>query len=93
MEPGSVFALFQRGATRLEQGDPAGAALDFDSAIAANPRAVEAYAWRARARLALGDRSGALADCEVVLARAPTDWGGFAEIVRLAESLRSGTSR
>ncbi|MCC6849491.1 MAG: tetratricopeptide repeat protein [Deltaproteobacteria bacterium] len=59
--PEDLAARYDRGRARMALGDPAGAARDFERAIARmrEPRPEHVFAWR-DARIALGDRAGAI---------------------------------
>ncbi|MCC6766743.1 MAG: tetratricopeptide repeat protein [Deltaproteobacteria bacterium] len=59
--PEDVGARYDRGRARMALGDPAGAAQDFERAIAGmrEPRPEHVFAWR-DARIALGDPAGAI---------------------------------
>ena len=51
-----------RGAAKLESGDPQGAIIDYDRAITINPQYAKAYFNRGIAKSALGDPRGAIDD-------------------------------
>ena len=53
---------FNRGVSRMGEGDHAGAVADFDRAIETDPGNAEAHSHRGSARLHMGDVEGAIAD-------------------------------
>ena len=63
----------QRGLTKTDKGDFAGAVRAFDTAIKASLASVAAYRHRGYAKLQLGDYMGTINDCSEVLRMNPKD--------------------
>ena len=75
---GKRFDLYaDRGLTRLDAGDPAGAASDYTRALELDPSIWQGYSMRALARMRAGDAAGALADYDVLVVRRPEHVGGW----------------
>jgi tetratricopeptide (TPR) repeat protein len=77
-------AHLDRGSSRCEIEDFAGARADLDEAIRIHPRFAAAFCNRAVVRLAVGDFPGALADCDEALKIRPS----FAEALHNRASVR-----
>jgi tetratricopeptide (TPR) repeat protein/S1-C subfamily serine protease len=60
-----------RGAAKTESGDPEGAIVDYNRAIAINPQYAKAYFNRGNAKSVLGDKKGAIADLDRAIAINP----------------------
>lgn len=70
-DPQGSQALLQRAASKMDQGDDAGAEVEATRALGLDPRASAPLFYRGWARGRAGDRSGAIADLEAYLAREP----------------------
>jgi len=72
LDGANYVAYTNRGVARQLAGDLAGAAADYDAALAANPGHAEAYKDRGTLREARGDVDGAIADYDAALRFKPT---------------------
>ena len=90
LNPRSIEAYNNRGASRSQNGDFARAAADLDTAVRLGPNYEGAYGNRGFVRLALGDFAGADADFSALAARNPDD--PYRVLWRHLARMRAGTA-